>query len=150
MRGGLHGEDANTEDCSKTAMFLDVKHWEDKDFEQIRDRFVTGDWSKAALRNQASEATIGDEFDAVYGDFEDLEAGEKYEGHQPEREAVEMVPKGEDLEAEQRRLKKLALRAKFDAQYPFCPSVNILRVTILSPREIIEISVALFNQFYNS
>ncbi|XP_028780097.1 ribosome biogenesis protein BMS1 homolog isoform X2 [Neltuma alba] len=117
MREGSDGEDVNTEDCSKTAKFVEVKRWEDKDFGQIRDRFVTGDWSKAALRNQVSEATTGDEFDAAYGDFEDLEAGEKYESHQTDSEVPEMVQKGEDLEAEERRLKKLALRAKFDAQY---------------------------------
>ncbi|KAK4254819.1 hypothetical protein QN277_007910 [Acacia crassicarpa] len=117
MRGGLDVENVNTEDCSKTTKFVAVKRWEDKDFEQIRDRFVTGDWSKAALRNQVSEATTGDKFDAVYGDFEDLEAGEKYEGHQTDSEVAKMAQKGEDLEAEERRLKKLALRAKFDAQY---------------------------------
>ncbi|XP_054812121.1 ribosome biogenesis protein bms1 [Prosopis cineraria] len=117
MREGPDGENVNTEDCSKTAKFVDVKCWEGKDFEQIRDRFVTGDWSKAALRNQLSDATTGDEFDAVYGDFEDLEAGKKYESHQRGSEVAEIVQKGEDLEAEERRLKKLALRAKFDAQY---------------------------------
>lgn len=117
----------NTEDCSKTANFVDVKYWEEKDFEHIRDRFVTGDWSKAALRNQVSEANSEEEYDAVYGDFEDLEEGEKGENHQTDGEVAGTVRKGEDLEAEERRLKKLALRAKFDAQYPFC--LYILRFT---------------------
>lgn len=119
MREGLDYGVVNTEDCSKTSRFVDVKCWEGKDFEHIRDRFVTGDWSKAALRNQSSEANTEDEDDAVFGDFEDLEAGEKYESHQTGSEAAGTVQKGEDLEAEERRLKKLALRAKFDAQYPF-------------------------------
>ncbi|KAF7805324.1 ribosome biogenesis protein BMS1-like protein isoform X1 [Senna tora] len=118
-REGLDCGIVNSEDCSKTAKFADLKCWKDKDFEHIRDRFVTGDWSKAALRNQVSDANTEDDYDAVYGDFEDLEAGEKHESNQIDREVAEIVQKGDDLEAEERRLKKLALRAKFDAQYPF-------------------------------
>ncbi|KAL7122019.1 hypothetical protein ACP275_01G019700 [Erythranthe tilingii] len=80
----------------------------------IRDRFVTGDWSKASLRNQLSKGTDGDEDDEAFGDFEDLETGQKYESHGTDE--VGGSRKDNDLAAEERKLKKLALRAKFDAQ----------------------------------
>lgn len=86
--------------------------------ESIRDRFVTGDWSKAARRGQVSEADEEDE-DAVFGEFEDLETGQKYESHQGAgTKRTEQSNKEDDLATEERKLKKLALRAKFDAEYP--------------------------------
>lgn len=86
--------------------------------ESIRDRFVTGDWSKAQLRNQLSEGTVGDDDDdEVFGDIEDLETGQKYEGSHADDAGNSS--KDDALAAEERKLKKLALRAKFDAQYPF-------------------------------
>ncbi|KAI4313296.1 hypothetical protein L6164_026287 [Bauhinia variegata] len=115
---GLGGGNVNTDDCSKSPNFVDLKCWEEKDLiENIRDRFVTGDWSKAALRNQASETNSDEEADAAYGDFEDLETGEKYESHQTADTAAGSKCKGDDLEAEERMRKKRALRAKFDDQY---------------------------------
>lgn len=103
----------NVEDSSKFTNYSNVKDWNDKKLiEGVRDRFVTGDWSKAAKRNQDTEATIDDE-DAVFGDFEDLETGEK---HTNETSNV-ANHKQAGLDEEERRLKKLALRAKFDAQY---------------------------------
>ncbi|KAK9932209.1 hypothetical protein M0R45_019455 [Rubus argutus] len=69
---------------------------------------------KLLKRNQDTEATFEDE-DAVFGDFEDLETGEK---HTNETSNV-ANHKQAGLDEEERRLKKLALRAKFDAQYPF-------------------------------
>lgn len=105
----------NVEDFSKFTNYSNVKDWNDKKLiEGLRDRFVTGDWSKAAKRNQDTEATFEDE-DAVFGDFEDLETGEK---HTNETSNV-ANHKQAGLDEEERRLKKLALRAKFDAQYPF-------------------------------
>ncbi|KAK9932234.1 hypothetical protein M0R45_019480 [Rubus argutus] len=105
----------NVEDSSKFTNYSNVKDWNDKKLiEDLRDRFVTGDWSEAAKRNQDTEATFEDE-DAVFGDFEDLETGEK---HTNETSNV-ANHKQAGLDEEERRLKKLALRAKFDAQYPF-------------------------------
>ena len=59
----------------------------------LRNRFVTGDWSAAADRSAAQprgdgesgseedgEGGDGDGDDEVYGDFEDLETGEKFSG----------------------------------------------------------------------
>ncbi|KAE8671859.1 hypothetical protein F3Y22_tig00111881pilonHSYRG00050 [Hibiscus syriacus] len=67
------GGNINTEDCSKSTNFSELKNWkEEKVYESVRDRFTTGDWSKGALRNQMSEA-ITEEEDDKDGDFEDLE-----------------------------------------------------------------------------
>lgn len=105
---GLDGGNANDEDCSKltncTAPELN---------ESLRNRFVTGDWPKASQRGQLSEYNGEDDDDTVYGEFEDLETGEKHSSHHI------AINKEDDSLNEERRLKKLALRAKFDAQYPF-------------------------------
>lgn len=118
MRDGLNEGMINIEDCSKCAHYVDQR-WDDKDVEEIRNRFVTGNLAKAALKNPLPKANTEEENDDVYGDFEDLETGEKYENHQTDDGFAATLPEGDDLEAEQRRLKKLALRAKFDSQYPF-------------------------------
>ncbi|KAJ0969389.1 hypothetical protein J5N97_022266 [Dioscorea zingiberensis] len=110
-------EHINLEDRSK---FLNsqLKDWSNEDFiRSIRDRFVTGDWSKAAQRGQ-----MGDEEndESAYGDFEDLETGEVYKSKPADdMEGNESILKADSMENEERRLKKLALRAKFDARYPF-------------------------------
>ncbi|XP_019451232.1 PREDICTED: ribosome biogenesis protein BMS1 homolog isoform X3 [Lupinus angustifolius] len=116
MTDGFNDGTANIEDCSMLAHFVHQK-WDDKDNEGIRNRFVTGNLAKAALRNPLPKTKTEEENDDLYGDFEDLETGEKYENHQTDDAFVATIPKGDDLEAEQRRLKKLALRAKFDSQY---------------------------------
>lgn len=109
----------NIEDCSKFTNHASLKDWkEDKLIANIRDRFVTGDWSKAAQRNKSSEANTEDD-DAVYGDFEDLETGEKHDVSQTDNFGKGSNNKEDELASEERRQKKLALRVKFDAQYPF-------------------------------
>ncbi|XVF41292.1 hypothetical protein PTKIN_Ptkin01aG0268800 [Pterospermum kingtungense] len=119
LKEGLDGGNINVEDCSKSTKFSELKDWKEKEvFESIRDRFVTGDWSKGALRNKISEAETKEEDDDVHGDFEDLETGEKYESHQKDDSDNDAHNEDDDT-IEERRLKKLALRAKFDAQYPF-------------------------------
>ncbi|CAL2235988.1 unnamed protein product [Prunus armeniaca] len=115
--GGIEGRNWNVEDCSKFTNYSNLKDWkEEKLREGIRDRFVTGDWSKASQRNQAAEAKVEDD-DAVYGDFEDLETGEKHDGNHSDDASNDANHKEDDLAKEERRLKKLALRAKFDAQF---------------------------------
>ncbi|ONI35658.1 hypothetical protein PRUPE_1G548200 [Prunus persica] len=115
--GGIEGGNWNVEDCSKFTNYSNLKDWkEEKLREGIRDRFVTGDWSKASQRNQAAEAKVEDD-DAVYGDFEDLETGEKHDGNHSSDASNDANHKEDDLAKEERRLKKLALRAKFDAQF---------------------------------
>ncbi|XP_015952101.1 uncharacterized protein LOC107476745 [Arachis duranensis] len=116
MKNGLNDGMVNTEDCSKCEPSVDQR-WDEKDNEGIRNRFVTGNLAKAALRNSVSNGNTKEENDEVYGDFEDLETGEKYDNYQTDDAVATTVHKGDDAEAEQRRLKKLALRAKFDSQY---------------------------------
>jgi ribosome biogenesis protein BMS1 len=57
----------------------------------------------------------------VFGDFEDLETGEQHVAVDPEGDVGEDAEPGNggglSAEEEERRLKKLALRARFDAQY---------------------------------
>ncbi|XP_019413320.1 PREDICTED: ribosome biogenesis protein BMS1 homolog isoform X2 [Lupinus angustifolius] len=115
-RDGLNDGMTNVDDCSKCAHFVDQR-WDEKNNEDIRNRFVTGNLAKAALRNPLPKSNTEEENGDLYGDFEDLETGEKFENIQTDDAFAAKIPKGDDLEAEQRRLKKLALRAKFDSQY---------------------------------
>ena len=109
----MDGANASSEDYSKFTNFFN------DNVESIRDRFVTGDWSKAALRNKSSQDEVEEDDDDVYADFEDLETGEKYESFHANKTTDAMDQKAEYSTIEERRLKKLALRAQFDAEYPF-------------------------------
>ncbi|KAI0488248.1 hypothetical protein KFK09_028075 [Dendrobium nobile] len=110
-------DDIDVEDCSKLVI-PQLKDWSNEDLiSNIRDRFVTGDWSKAAKRGEEGDAE--EEEEALYGDFEDLETGEVFKNQSVDDAKEDEVIEMEDPEVEERRLKKLALRAKFDAQYPF-------------------------------
>ncbi|KAL6194280.1 hypothetical protein ACLB2K_035364 [Fragaria x ananassa] len=107
----------NVEDSSKFTN-PSIKNWNDKKLiEVVRNRFVTGDWSKAAKRNQDPATFENEEEDAIFGDFEDLETGEKHDGYNANDTSKVANKKKAGLDEEERRLKKLALRAKFDAQY---------------------------------
>ncbi|KAL6660092.1 hypothetical protein ACP70R_002214 [Stipagrostis hirtigluma subsp. patula] len=110
-------DDIDAEDYSKFFK-AELRDWSNEDLiNSIRDRFVTGNWSKAALRGQEINEN-GDDDEEVYGDFEDLETGEVHKMQAAENvEGSGGIHKEDDLKAEERRLKKLALRAKFDAEY---------------------------------
>ncbi|KAJ8774790.1 hypothetical protein K2173_017236 [Erythroxylum novogranatense] len=117
-REGLDGTNFNSEDCSKFTNYGELKDWKEEEvYESIRNHFVTGDWSKAAERNEISEANGDDDDDSVYGDFEDLETGEKHKSVKIDKSGNGALQNEDDAAVEERRLKKLALRAKFDAQY---------------------------------
>ena len=119
LREGLGSDHVDAEDCSKFINLANLKNWkEDEIIEGIRDRFVTGNWSKAASRGQVLEAGSDHDDDDVYGDFEDLETGEQYQSREAGDTGNDAIHKENDSSIEERRLKKLALRAKFDAQYP--------------------------------
>lgn len=117
LGGGSDVGYANSEDCSKFVDYGKLKDWKEKKVcESIRNRFTTGDWDEARLRNQNLGPGDKGENDELYGDFEDLETGEKHNSH----ENMELDEnQNEDVEVVERRLKKLALRAKFDKEYPF-------------------------------
>ncbi|XP_073312093.1 uncharacterized protein [Primulina huaijiensis] len=115
LKEGTDVNDVDIDDCSKFLNTASQKNWKSEDLiTSIRDRFVTGDWSKASLRNQISKTT-NDGDDAVFGEFEDLETGQKFNSHHAD--GLDGADKDENSAAEERKLKKLALRAKFDAQY---------------------------------
>lgn len=119
LREGLDDGNLNVEDCSKFTSYTNLKDWkEEKLIENIRDRFVTGDWTKAAQRNR-SAGIHADDDDEVYGDFEDLETGEKRNGNETDKAAKAADRNEDDMAVEERRRNKLALRKKFDAEYPF-------------------------------
>lgn len=122
--GATNLDDVDAEDCSRLDKDPDTfRNWRDPEvIKSIRDRFVTGDWNKAAKRGKAGESAdddtemFGD--DEVFGDFEDLETGEQHVAANPEGDVEEDAkPGGLSVEEEERRLKKLALRARFDARY---------------------------------
>uniref|UniRef100_A0A0D9VTN9 Bms1-type G domain-containing protein n=1 Tax=Leersia perrieri TaxID=77586 RepID=A0A0D9VTN9_9ORYZ len=78
-------DDMDAEDYSKFFK-AELRDWSDEDLiKSIRDRFVTGNWSKAALRGQ--EINENEEDDDVYGDFEDLETGEVHTSNTYENRA---------------------------------------------------------------
>ncbi|VAH90661.1 unnamed protein product [Triticum turgidum subsp. durum] len=68
-------DDIDAEDYSKF-LKVELRDWSNEDLiKSIRDRFVTGDWSKASVRGrEVDENGEGDE--EIDGDFEDLETGE--------------------------------------------------------------------------
>eukprot|EP00271_Cylindrocystis_brebissonii_P019000 TRINITY_DN5589_c0_g2_i1.p1 TRINITY_DN5589_c0_g2~~TRINITY_DN5589_c0_g2_i1.p1 ORF type:complete len:770 (-),score=259.46 TRINITY_DN5589_c0_g2_i1:710-2980(-) len=130
------------ESCRLHVALDDVPDWTQGDvIGRVRDRFVTGDWAKAARRDRGEaeedeeEGDEGEDDDEnggeedgegededVFGDFEDLETGEKFgrrsgSGDGPANEEGTGGAKDKkSAEDEERRLKKLALRAKFDAR----------------------------------
>jgi ribosome biogenesis protein BMS1 len=111
-------DDLDAEDYSKFFK-AELRDWSNGDLvESIRDRFVTGDWSKASLRGR--EIDENGEGDAeVDGDFEDLETGEVHKSQTTENATGKPgVHKEDELKVEELRLKKLALKAKFDSEYP--------------------------------
>ncbi|XP_037420847.1 ribosome biogenesis protein BMS1 homolog isoform X3 [Triticum dicoccoides] len=110
-------DDIDAEDYSKF-LKVELRDWSNEDLiKSIRDRFVTGDWSKASLRGrEVDENGEGDE--EIDGDFEDLETGEVHKSQAAESAAGKPgVHKEDELKVEELRLKKLALKAKFDSEY---------------------------------
>ena len=63
----------------RTKFLPEVRSALDLDDPSLRNRFVTGDWDVAKARSEAQPRDEnGEEDDEVYGDFEDLETGEKF------------------------------------------------------------------------
>ncbi|MCD9558941.1 hypothetical protein HAX54_016641 [Datura stramonium] len=118
-------DNIDAEDCSKFVNFASQIDWKiQKSIESIRIRFVSKGWSKEARRGGSSDVNgnddVGEDGEDLFGDFEDLETGQKYENHEiGDARTDDMIRMDDQSAVEERRLKKLALRAKFDAQYPF-------------------------------
>ncbi|XAR58130.1 hypothetical protein NMG60_11026525 [Bertholletia excelsa] len=57
--GGVDVDSGDPDDCSKFANHANLKNWKDEEIiKSIRDRFVTGDWSKAAHEFKAQKLLI--------------------------------------------------------------------------------------------
>lgn len=111
-----------------------VRNWTSDDNKQLlANRFVTGKWKSSEDAEKLLELDdMSDGDSEVYGDFEDLETGEKYSGkdkdgdEEPEAEVEEKgsnkkrkYEKTEEANMTRAELmaKKLKLKAKFDSEY---------------------------------
>lgn len=115
----VNDDNIDAEDCSKFVNFASQSDWKSQEsIESIRSRFVSKGWSKAARgggsRDVDGNGDAGEDGEDLFGDFEDLETGQKYDTG-----TGDMIHRDDESANEERRLKKLALRAKFDNQYPF-------------------------------
>ena len=95
----------------------EVRSGLDLDDPSLRNRFVTGDWDAAKSRSEAqpSAEAGNDDDDEVFGDFEDLETGEKFGpgmGGADEDEDADADEDEDEEAAEQRRLE--AKRSKHE------------------------------------
>ncbi|EDQ90423.1 uncharacterized protein MONBRDRAFT_635, partial [Monosiga brevicollis MX1] len=121
-------------DSSRPDVLLTVAHdWSQPEvLASIRDRFVTGKWdasSDAATLLRHHEAALAGEMsedEEVYGDFEDLETGEKHEGlfsddgdnEEGPADGEAAVKSKKDMSATERRaFKKARMKALFDDEY---------------------------------
>ena len=96
-----------SDDCSKSKITLEEEKWTRVDeFESLRNRFVTGDWEAGNERGELRPEEGSDSDSELYGDFEDLETGEKFEGEGKD-----------DDEASELAIKKAAKKAAFDEDY---------------------------------
>ncbi|KAM0867215.1 hypothetical protein ACQ4PT_042141 [Festuca glaucescens] len=93
-------DDIDAEDYSKFFK-SELRDWSNGDLvESIRDRFVTGDWSKASLRGR--EIDENGEGDAeIDGDFEDLETGEVHKSQATENAGKPATYDGSELSGEE-------------------------------------------------
>ncbi|KAF9114329.1 Glycoside hydrolase 2 (Mannanase, beta-galactosidase) [Mortierella sp. AM989] len=120
----LKKEDSDTviaqlfDSCKTTLEFLNLEEWDDSEVkESIRDRFITGSLDITGA------ATNGGGEEEAFGDFEDLETGEKIEGDNEEEEEEEGSGRNggeksyEDMSRDEIAAKKEQLKKKFEAEY---------------------------------
>ncbi|XP_015379973.1 PREDICTED: ribosome biogenesis protein BMS1 homolog [Diuraphis noxia] len=107
-------EDMNIEDVSK----FNVDHHHDWSLSEvcgsIKDMFVTGKWS----RDEDATALLEDDNEELYGDFEDLETGEKVEGQDFDSDKDSVIEKpNKPLTEDELIEKKKKLKEQFDENY---------------------------------
>ncbi|XP_019265838.1 PREDICTED: ribosome biogenesis protein BMS1 homolog isoform X2 [Nicotiana attenuata] len=126
----VNDDNIDAEDCSKFVNFASQSDWKSQEsIESIRSRFVSKGWSKAARgggsRDVDGNGDAGEDGEDLFGDFEDLETGQKYESHEiGDAGTGDKIHRDDESAIEERKLKKLALRAKFDTQYGGSDSSN--------------------------
>ncbi|EFN57678.1 hypothetical protein CHLNCDRAFT_142849 [Chlorella variabilis] len=120
---GGGGDALDALDSSRVAVPPEVlAAWRDEGAaERLRNRFATGDWGEGEVRAAARPAEDGEEEGEeggeVYGDFEDLETGERFAGSSDpatRAAAAAIRAAGEEDLAEARRAKKAAFDAEYD------------------------------------
>lgn len=132
-------DNIDAEDCSKFVNFASQIDWKiQESIESIRIRFVSRGWSKEARgggsRDVNGNDDVGEDGEDLFGDFEDLETGQKCENHEiGDARTDDMIRMDDESTIEERRLKKLALRAKFDAQYGGSDSSNEDEDEVINP-----------------
>ena len=96
---------------------VNLQNWEDDDVRsKIKDCFVTGKWKQSEDAEELLK--LDDEDDSVYGDFEDLETGEKHSGNVSDEEEDNPRIVEDEKELRKKKLeKKRQLKMKFDAEY---------------------------------
>ncbi|KAF9175672.1 Glycoside hydrolase 2 (Mannanase, beta-galactosidase) [Mortierella sp. AD011] len=98
--------------CKSTIEFTDLEMWSNDEVkESIRDRFITG-----SLDIPGSTANADGEDEEAFGDFEDLETGEKVEGGDG-KEGDGGEKSYEDMSRDEIAAKKEQLKKKFEAEY---------------------------------
>ncbi|KAK9820869.1 hypothetical protein WJX81_007795 [Elliptochloris bilobata] len=83
--------------------------------ERLRDRFVTGDWEAAAQRSAAEPAAEAGGDGDVFGEFEDVETGERFGSGDAATSAA--LAAMEAVSREELAAKRAAKKAAFDAEY---------------------------------
>ncbi|PSC76713.1 ribosome biogenesis BMS1-like protein [Micractinium conductrix] len=116
------GDPLDAPDSSRAAVPPEIlAAWGDEGaVERLRNRFVTGDWgegeARAAARPEEGEGE-GEDAEEVFGDFEDVETGERFAGSEdPATRAAAAAIKAatEEELAEKRRAKKAAFDSEYD------------------------------------
>lgn len=118
-RGASDGAQLDAADCSRPAGLAsaNLARWDASGAaEQLRDRFVTGDWAAARKR---AEAQPGDdsESDDEFGDFEDIETGEKFGDDVTQAAQKAILGAAKEEEASGRLTDKVSKKAAFDSEY---------------------------------
>ncbi|PSN37116.1 hypothetical protein C0J52_12602 [Blattella germanica] len=101
----------NSEDCS-TFVVKQVRDWMDSGVcDIVRDCFVTGKWKESEDAEDLLRLDDASE-DECFGDFEDLETGEKHS-----EKVSEKGDEVKNMSREELQEKKRKLKEKFDAEY---------------------------------
>ncbi|KAF9360034.1 Glycoside hydrolase 2 (Mannanase, beta-galactosidase) [Mortierella sp. AD094] len=117
----LKKEDSDTviaqmvDSCKSTIEFTDLEMWDNNEIkESIRDRFITG-----SLDVPGGATNAEGEEEEAFGDFEDLESGEKVEGGDEEEGPSKNGgdKSYEDMSRDEIAAKKEQLKKKFEAEY---------------------------------
>ncbi|XP_054168534.1 ribosome biogenesis protein BMS1 homolog [Oppia nitens] len=114
----------NSIECTKFPKELLINWNSDRVFDTIKDCFVTGKWADnedaAKLLAIDTDQTIEEKSDdEVFGDFEDLETGEKFFGNVEENNEKDKNDGNNDSDNEMQKLmeKKRKTKERFDLEY---------------------------------